>query len=242
MKRHLIQKCLLAIAAASLLAACNGSSANTPFPKPNPISDNTHVDEPIGGFCAGIPFKTYDEAIDGGHYSFAYGTIVKTEAVLDLFDWNSNAGEGRKTCDGDIDPALRITVRLVNASWDFNANDLLTVGVSANVWGTTVASPHVNPGKNGIEWSDGHAYFQSGDSIGMLGAFSKHEDFRVGSTNFFTVNEDGAISNFRQSNCVKGELNGVDVNDVIERSHTANHGEKPYIEGELGPLNSACTE
>jgi len=241
MNSQYISKFVLIIAAALLVGACN-DSANTPFPKPNPPSNNSHVDEPIGGVCGGIPFKTYDEAIDGGHYSFAYGTIVKTEPVLDLFDWNSNAGEGRKTCDGDIDPALRITVRLENASWDFDAEDLLTVGVSANVWGATAASPHVNAGKKGIEWSDGHTYFQSGDSIGMLGAFSKHEDFRVASTNFFTIDKNGAISNFRQSNCVKGELNNVDVNEVIARSHTANHGEKPYIKGELGPLNSACTE
>lgn len=218
-----------------------GDEPSTPFPLSS--TQSSIGEPPPGGRCAGLDFESFDEAIDDGHYAFAYGTITGVEPVLDRFDWNPANAEGATSCGGDIEPALRITVELSDATWDTNGEQHLLMGTNGGAWRGSKASPHVNAGSSAISWSDGHAYFRKGDRIGALGAFSEHGHFLVGTTNFFTVDADGNIANFRRSNCLSGDLNGMALDDVIARSNHAMEGEKRYIEpSPTSPLNSKCTE
>lgn len=233
--------CAFGVVGMMALAGCE-DTPDTPFPLVGG-SSSVPSSPPPGGACDALTFKSYDEAIDGGHYTFAYGTIEKTEPVLDLYDWNPETKEGQTSCDGDVDPALRIHVRLSDATWDKADEQVITVGIRANAWVNKQASPQVSKSSQSISWSDGHKYFRSGDEIGMLGAFNEHGDFIVGATNFFTVDSAGKIANFRRSKCLAGELNGMSFDDVIARSHEATEGQKIYLTPTpTAPLSSACTK
>src|SRR5699024_6054620 len=101
---------------------------STPFPLTN-SSGGASSSPPPGGGCADLEFESFDEAIDGGYYAFAYGTIQQTEPVLDLFDWNPVDENGRTHCDGGIEPALRITVALSDSTWDAKDETTIDVGI-----------------------------------------------------------------------------------------------------------------
>lgn len=232
--------CVLAGVFLLAFAGCE-DEPSTPFPLSS--TQSSAGSPPPGGGCADLDFESFDEAIDGGHYAFAYGTITSTEPVLALSDWNPAIEEGRTTCKGDVDPALRITVELSHATWDTNGEKNLLIGTNGGGWRSSKASPHVNADSSAISWSDGHKYFRKSDKIGALGAFSEHGHFLVGTTNFFTVDSDGHIANFHQSKCLAGELNRMSLDDVIERSHQATDGQKIYLTPTpTAPLSSACTE
>lgn len=227
--------CVFASVGMMALTGC-GDTPDTPFP----VSSSESGAQ--GESCGALEFASFDEAIDGGYYSFGYGTIEKVEPVLDLFGWNSQIEEGQTSCDGDADVALRIHVKLSDSTWDAAADEVIVVGVGSYGWMGSVASPYVRKNSQSLRWTDGHDYFRPGDQLGMLGGFSEQGHFLVGSTNFFTVNGEGKIANFRQSRCLTGDLNGMALDDVIARSHTATDGEKLYLSPTpTPPLYSVCT-
>lgn len=229
---------LLSLTLFSLTSPSCTSAPTLPFPQQN-HSASSHSSP----YACDLPFKSINEAIENGYYSFAYGTILSTEPVLDTFNWNPAAQEKTSNCEADIDPALRIRLRLEDATWDWSKEPILEVGTLSSGFVSSNAKPYVEAGTKDVLWSDGGKYFSEGDQIGVFGAFAEEGYYLVLSQNFFTVSREGKIENFRRMTCLDDDLNGRTFDELVKISHAARKGEKVRITPpETSPLYSRCVE
>lgn len=231
----------LSLAVLMLVATACGSSETHLFPKMD--LGGVHVLPPAGEDACDLPFESVAEAVDQGRYSFAVGTIKSVEAVTDSFA-DFDGRRLRDTCDGQVEPAVRITVALKDAGWDGYETETLTVGLFARAFVLADAEPYLHHRSGALAWTDGNRYFPEGARIGMLGAFMEDGTYNVMMDNFFAVADDGEIFDARPpGRCLKDTLNGKNIHTLIEGERRARDGARLFIQPPLEtPLYSVCYE
>ena len=93
---------------------------------------------------------------------------------------------------------------------------------------------------NGVVWNEGTMrYFPIGARIGVAGSFDEEGIFRSWTAQIFGVGDDGTINDYEGLGCIQGTLEGVSVDEVIERAHAATQG-LPMTYAEHSPFASHC--
>lgn len=232
-------KCAILLCAVFGLSGCADKLPDQVFP----ALQGGSSDIPVGGTCD-PEITTVDALIDAGRFHFAYGKIERVEPVLDRFNYIASTHADQTTCDGYVDPNIRVFLRVENASWDWDRDHLMEIGFTMGAFHQTSAFP-VYRSRSGLSWSDGKQYFAKGETLGVNGSFVDHNYFLVSVRSMFEIDENNAISGYPPlSSCYEGNINGRDVDETIQRLWDASKGETPHIPPELlsGPLYSECSD
>ena len=190
--------------------------------------------------------ETVDELIANGSFNLIYGTIERVEPVLDLFNYSHSSG-GVKECDTHINPNIQITLRIERAAWDWAEAPIVHIGFLENMLHQLEATP-IYDRQNGLRWSDGKKYFKVGSRVGAAGSFTADGYFLTQPHLLFELRDDRIIDGFPTSPCYEGSMNGLLIDEVIEKTRTARGNERPMLTssstGEIFslPLFSICTE
>lgn len=217
-----------------LLGGCAGSAGGV-LP---PYDDSVSGGAPIN---CGEDRTTVDAALSDGSWPFVVGRIESVKPVLDLFIRSGEPGASSRVCDrlGDAEPALRITLRVEQASWDLRPEEHLVLAVSANAFYGYSVWPELTKG-GALRWSDGGTYFPKGARIAAIGGLMENGELYTRALNIVEVLEDGIITGYQHAQCVGGTLNDRHVDDVIEQAKAGWDGEPPMMVGDLPPVSTRC--
>lgn len=196
--------------------------------------------------CYGENGETYrptvDEILSDGSWPVTVASIESVEPVLDSF---ARAKDGFTYSDqicsklADADPALRVRIRVEQTSWDAEIGTVLTMVLDAGSLNNFEAVPLLD-GKGRLEWSDGNHYFRTGGRLLVIGGLLETGELYARGRNLMEVSADGVIHGHARGQCVKGTLNGRNVDEVVNLAQEGWDGELPEMKGELPPIATRC--
>ena len=219
--------------AALLVSGCAQESGVLP-----PYDDSGPGGAPIN---CGEDRTTVDASLSDGSWPFVVGRIESVKPVLDSFVRSGEPGAAARTCGRleDAEPALRIALRVEQASWDLRPEERLVLAVDANAfYGYSVWPELTNSGA--LRWSDGGVYFPQGARIATIGGLMENGELYTRALSIVEVLEDGLITGFQAAQCVGGTLDERHVDDVIKQAKAGWNGEPPIMSGDLSPVSTRC--
>lgn len=183
-----------------------------------------------------------DKALSDGSWPVLVASIESVKPVLDSF-YQSGAKDAYsdRACTRleDAEPALRVALRVEQASWGVAEGESLTLVLDAGAFQGFKVEPILQ--KNGsLAWSDGNSYLKKGGRLLIIGGLLETGELYASGRFLLEVDAENLVQGYREAQCVGGTLNGRDVSDVVKQASEAWNGERPMMRGELPPLATLC--
>lgn len=180
-----------------------------------------------------------DKALSDGSWPVLVASIESVKPVLDSF-YRSGAHSDR-ACNRlqDAEPALRVALRVEQASWGIEEGESLTLVLNSGAFQSFEVQPILR--RNGsLAWSDGNSYLTTGGRLLVIGGLLETGELYGSGSFLLEVDAENLVQGYRESRCVGGTLNGRDVSDVVKQASEAWDGELPMMQGVLSPPATHC--
>lgn len=227
----------IALLCASFGVACGDSTneQNETQPFPNFENENGMVADPNykDSGLSGV------ETLQSWNTSVVYGEVLRVEPVTNRYEDVHEDGEWvpGTTCDGALTPALRVHLRVEEASWPVDEEETVILGLHTQRMHKPV--PEMRDDRAAVSWSDGQGYFAKGARFGAVGKFDSSGIF-IPDIPFFSVDAEGNVV-LPKGHESDPELSGQTLNGLVSGlDMSRDEVFQEHVNDAWGKLKSAC--
>lgn len=215
-----------------------GCDSDTADNGTDPSGGDQPLVDPVS--CDTLPYETVDERLEAG-MELAMGTVQRVEPILDEFTTpHSDERATFDTCEGTIQPALRVHLQVEHASWD--AKDTVVVRVEADALHQSEFQPRIGENQR-IQWEKTPEFLREGASLAVGGGLVDSQQMATKLTGLYPLQDGRITEDFDAKNpCMKDDFAGRDARELIERVRSAEKREAVDMSEVLHLFSSFCLE